>query len=330
VKDPIKNKKTILITGGAGFIGSHLVKRLARLGFKIVVVDNLNNYYSPKLKQDRLKIFLKDCDFDFYKIDISDYRALKKIFVKYKFDVVCHLAAQAGVRYSLVNPWVYERANVLGTLNLLELLKEQKRGKLVFASSSSVYGANKKLPFSERDQVDRPISLYAATKKSNELMAYAYHQLFGLPMVGLRFFTVYGPWGRPDMACFKFADLMRRGQVIEIYNFGQMARDFTYVDDIIDGLVAAIRKDFKFEIFNLGNNRPEKLNKLVALLEKNLGRVAKKRKLPLQAGDVTETWADISKAKKQLGYQPKISLEKGLKKFTDWYKDYYQVSQAIE
>ncbi len=295
-----------------------------------MVVDNLNNYYSPKLKQDRLKIFLKDCDFDFYKIDISDYRALKKIFVKYKFDVVCHLAAQAGVRYSLVNPWVYERANVLGTLNLLELLKEQKRGKLVFASSSSVYGANKKLPFSERDQVDRPISLYAATKKSNELMAYAYHQLFGLPMVGLRFFTVYGPWGRPDMACFKFADLMRRGQVIEIYNFGQMARDFTYVDDIIDGLVAAIRKDFKFEIFNLGNNRPEKLNKLVALLEKNLGRVAKKRKLPLQAGDVTETWADISKAKKQLGYQPKISLEKGLKKFTDWYKDYYQVSQAIE
>jgi len=326
----VKAKQKILVTGGAGFIGSHLVKRLARLGFKIVVVDNLNNYYSPKLKQDRLKIFLKDCDFDFYKIDISDYRALKKIFVKYKFDVVCHLAAQAGVRYSLVNPWVYERANVLGTLNLLELLKEQKRGKLVFASSSSVYGANKKLPFSERDQVDRPISLYAATKKSNELMAYAYHQLFGLPMVGLRFFTVYGPWGRPDMACFKFADLMRRGQVIEIYNFGQMARDFTYVDDIIDGLVAAIRKDFKFEIFNLGNNRPEKLNKLVALLEKNLGRVAKKRKLPLQAGDVTETWADISKAKKQLGYQPKISLEKGLKKFTDWYKDYYQVSQAIE
>lgn len=314
-----------MVTGGAGFIGSHLVKRLCKKGASVVVIDNLNNYYDPKLKKDRLKIFLKDCQFSFYKVDISNFKSLKKVFLKHKIDVIVHLAAQAGVRYSLKNPWAYERSNILGTLNLLELAKEYKINKFIFASSSSVYGKNKKMPFSEQDMTDNPISLYAATKKATELMACAYHELYDLPVAGLRFFTVYGPWGRPDMAYFKFADLMRRGQTIDLYNFGRMSRDFTYIDDIIDGILPLLEKDFNFEIFNLGNDHPEKLEKMVALLEKHFGVKFKKRMLPHQPGDAVSTWAYIKKAGKMLGFAPKISLEDGIKKFVEWYKDYFKI-----
>ena len=231
IQSMTKNKKSkILITGGAGFIGSHTAKKLIDEGYAIVIIDNLNNYYEPKLKRDRLKFFLHGYKFDFIKADISDYNALKKIFFKHKFDAVCHLAAQAGVRYSLQNPFAYEKTNILGTLNILELAKEFKIKKIVMASSSSVYGKNKKVPFSEEDKVDAPSSLYAATKKSTELLAYCYHDLHNLDIIALRFFTVYGPWGRPDMAYFKFADLIRQGKPIGVYNFGKMKRDFTYVD----------------------------------------------------------------------------------------------------
>jgi UDP-glucuronate 4-epimerase len=318
-------KKKILLTGGAGFIGSHVAKKLSEEGFFVVIVDNLNNYYSPKLKRDRLNFFLDKNNCEFIKSDIANYTSLKKVFQKNKFEAICHLAAQPGVSYSLKNPWAYERSNLLGTLNLLELAKEYSVNKFVFASSSSVYGASSKLPFSEKDTTETPISLYAATKKSTELMAYTYHHLYGISMVGLRFFTVYGPWGRPDMAYFKFADLISQGQPIDLYNFGQMERDFTYIDDIVEGVLAAIKKDFKFEIFNLGNNQSEKIDKFVGLIEKYLGKKAQKNLLPIQPGDVPKTWADIGKAKSQLDFSPKTSIEEGLEKFVFWYKDYYKI-----
>jgi UDP-glucuronate 4-epimerase len=312
----------ILVTGGAGFIGSHVAKKLIVDKHEVVIVDNLNDYYDPKLKTGRLKIFLGGLKFKFYKADIGEFKQLEKIFVKHKFDCICHLAAQAGVRYSLTNPWIYEKTNIAGTLNLLELARQNKIKKFVFASSSSVYGGNTKLPFKETDSVDRPVSFYAASKKSCELLAYAYHSLYGLKVCGLRFFTVYGPWGRPDMAYFKFADSLRKNQPIEIYNFGKMKRDFTYIDDIVSGVISAIKNDFAYEIINLGNNRPEELGGLVSLLEKYLNKTAKRKYLPMQAGDVVTTWANIDKAKKLLDYKPAISLEEGIKKFVDWYKNY--------
>ncbi|MBI4779114.1 NAD-dependent epimerase/dehydratase family protein [Candidatus Falkowbacteria bacterium] len=317
--------RKILITGGAGFIGAHTAKKLIEEKYEIVIIDNLNDYYDPKLKKDRLKIFLGGLKFKFYKADISNYKQLEKIFVKHKFDCICHLAAQAGVRYSLTNPWLYEKTNIAGTLNLLELAKINKIKKFVFASSSSVYGGNNKLPFSETDSVDKPVSFYAATKKSGELLAYAYHSLYGIKACGLRFFTVYGPWGRPDMAYFKFIDLIRKNKPIEIYNHGKMKRDFTYIDDIVSGVVSAIENTFDFEIINLGNNRPEELGRLIFLLEKHFGKIAKKKYLPMQAGDVIATWANINKAKKLLNYNPATPLEEGVKKFIAWYKNYYKI-----
>ncbi len=316
------SQKAILVTGGAGFIGSHLAKRLIDGGQKVVIVDDLNDYYEPRLKSDRLN-FLGEGKYIFEKADIADFPALKKVFEKNQIDVICHLAAQAGVRYSFKNPWIYERSNILGTLNVMEAAKEFGIKKIVFASSSSVYGGNKKMPFREADFVDKPISFYAATKKATELLAHTYYHLYGIKMIGLRFFTVYGPWGRPDMAYFKFADLITRGKPIDVYNHGKMRRDFTYIDDVVDALISAISKDFDFEIFNIGNNRPEALGDFISLLEEFFGKEAEKNYLPLQEGDMIETWADIEKAKQFLGYNPKTTLKEGLAKFVEWHKDYY-------
>ena len=325
IKNVEAKKKSILVTGGAGFIGSHLVKRLVADGYEVVIVDNLNDYYDPQLKQDRLNILLKDSEYIFEKVDIANFADLKKVFEKYNFDVICHLAAQAGVRKSLKNPWLYEKSNILGTMNIFELAKDFNIKKIVFASSSSVYGGNTKVPFSESDRVDSPISFYACTKRSKELLAYTYNHLYGIKITALRFFTVYGPWGRPDMAYFRFADLIRQGKPIDVYNYGKMRRDFTYIDDVVEGVVSALEKDVDLEIFNLGNNKPVELVRFIELLEENLGMKADKRYLPIQPGDVVETWADIKKAKKELGYDPKTTIEEGLKKFVDWYKEYNKI-----
>ena len=314
----------ILVTGGAGFIGFHLAKKLSEKD-EIVIVDNLSDYYDIKLKEARLEQ-IKD-KVEFHKIDISDFSSLKKIFEKYEFDLICHIAAQAGVRYSLINPWAYEKSNILGTLNIFELAKKFNIKKVIYASSSSVYGGNKKVPFSEEDKVDKPISLYAATKIANELMAHTYHHLYKIDMVGLRYFTVYGPFGRPDMAMFKFTKNIFEDKPIEVYNFGNMKRDFTYIDDIIGGTIKAINfclnNDDICEIINLGNSKPVELNYFIELLEKEIGKEAKKNLLPMQPGDVLETYADITKAKKILGWEPKTEIEEGVKKFVEWYRDYY-------
>ena len=312
----------ILVTGGAGFIGFHTTKALLDRGESVIIVDNFNDYYDPKIKYNRIKQIKRHKDLVVYKKDISNYREMEKIFRKHKFDKICHLAAQAGVRYSLKDPFRYEIWNNLGTLNLLELCRKFKIKDFVYASSSSVYGGNKKIHFSEKDNVDSPISFYAATKKANELYAHVYHHLYGLNCTGLRFFTVYGPWGRPDMAAYKFVRAIEEGKPIEVYNYGNMKRDFTYVSDIVKGILAAIDKPFGYEIFNLGNNRPVELNKFIAVIEKNLGRKAEKKMMPMQQGDVPATYADIRKAKKMLGFEPKTNVEQGVKKFVEWYKDY--------
>ena len=290
-----------------------------------MIVDNLSDYYDIKLKEARLEQ-IKD-KVEFHKIDISDFSSLKKIFEKYEFDLICHIAAQAGVRYSLINPWAYEKSNILGTLNIFELAKKFNIKKVIYASSSSVYGGNKKVPFSEEDKVDKPISLYAATKIANELMAHTYHHLYKIDMVGLRYFTVYGPFGRPDMAMFKFTKNIFEDKPIEVYNFGNMKRDFTYIDDIIGGTIKAINfclnNEDICEIINLGNSKPVELNYFIELLEKEIGKEAKKNLLPMQPGDVLETYADITKAKKILGWEPKTEIEEGVKKFVEWYRDYY-------
>lgn len=321
----INNMQKILVTGGAGFIGAHVAKKLLELGHEVVIVDNLNDYYNPQLKRDRLKQMLAGFSYDFVEADIVRYEQLEEIFKKHKFSAVCHLAAQAGVRWSLENLWVYAETNILGTLNILESARKYKTEKIVFASSSSVYGLNEKMPYHEDDRVDSPASLYAATKKSAELLAHSYHQLYGLKICALRFFTVYGPWGRPDMAYFKWADLITAGKPIDVYNHGMMKRDFAYIDDIVDGVAAALESDFTFEIINLGNDRPEELPKLIELLENNLGLKAEKNYLPMQPGDVANTWADISKARKLLNYQPKTSLEQGIAEFAKWHKEYYKI-----
>jgi UDP-glucuronate 4-epimerase len=313
----------ILVTGGAGFIGSHLVKRLIKLGHKVVVVDNFNDYYDIKLKEDRIRIFLKGLKLKVYRIDIADYKKLATVFKKNKFDKVIHLAAQAGVRYSLTHPFVYINSNIQGTVNLLELVKDYKIKDFIFASSSSVYGGNKKIPFAEKDRVDKPVSLYAATKKAGELICFNYHHLYNINCICLRFFTVYGPWGRPDMALFKFTRNILLGRPIEVYNYGRMARDFTYIDDIIDGIVATLDKNFSYEIFNLGNSHPEKLGDFISLVEKQTGKKAVQTKMPMQMGDVKATWADIKKAGKILAYKPKVRIGEGIGKFIEWYKEYY-------
>lgn len=317
----------ILVTGSAGFIGFHTTLRLLKDGWQVIGIDNLNQYYDPRLKKDRNKILRKNKNYKFYKIDIADYKKLEKVFRREKFTKICHLAAQAGVRYSLVNPFAYIHSNMSGFLNILELAKKYQVKEIVYASSSSVYGENAKTPFAETDRVDQPVSLYAATKKSNELIARVYHKLYGLRFIGLRFFTVYGPWGRPDMALFKFTKNILADEPIEVYNRGNLARDFTYIDDIVDGVIASIKKvtNIDFAVLNLGNNQPERLTGFIKILEKQLGKKARQKLLPMQSGDVLKTYADIRKAKKLLGYQPKYSLENGVKKFIEWYKKYYGI-----
>lgn len=313
--------KKILITGGAGFIGFHLSRALAEKGDEVIVVDNLSNYYDVQLKKDRLKQIKNKIKF--YQIDIANLGKLRRVFKENKIDKVCHLAAQTGVRYSLSNPFEYERTNVLGTLNILELMKEFEIKDFIFASSSSIYGGNKKMPFSVEDRVDKPISLYAATKRANELMAYTYHKLYDFNCIGLRLFTVYGPWGRPDMALFKFTKNILEGNPINVYNYGKMKRDFTYIADVVGGILSALEKNFGFEIFNLGNSIPVELDYFIECIERELGKKAKRKLMEIQPGDVPETFADIEKSKKMLGFEPKIKIEEGIKKFVEWYKEYY-------
>lgn len=313
-------KMKILITGTAGFIGFHLVQRLLADGHKVVGIDNINSYYDVRMKLKRNEILLKNKNYVFYKQDLSEFEKLNKIVAKEKSDIIIHLAAQAGVRYSLTNPWAYETSNVLGTLNVFESAKLNNVKRVIFASSSSVYGANKKLPFSEDDKTDTPTSLYGATKKANEVLAYSYHHLYGIETAGLRFFTVYGPYGRPDMALFKFCRNMLLNKEINVYNNGDMKRDFTYISDIVEGIVACVfMKGLKYEIYNFGGDNPVKLMDFVKLIENNLGVKAKIKFLPMQPGDVKESCADVTKARKELGYNPKVRIDKGVKLFCEWF-----------
>lgn len=314
----------ILITGGAGFIGSNLAKKLIDRGDKVVMIDNFNDYYDPQLKKDRIKKYLKGYDFKLYKGDIRDIKLLDKIFKTEKLDKVMHLAALAGVRSSLLDPIGYEDVNVRGTLNLLEMSKKYKIKNFVYASSSSVYGNNKKQPFSESDSVDTPISPYAATKKATELLAHVYSHIYGLNTTGLRYFTVYGPWGRPDMALFLFADGITKGNPIKVFNHGKMSRNFTYVDDIVSGTMAVIDANLKCEVMNIGGDREETLMRYIEVLEDNMGKKAKKKMMPMQPGDVPATVADIRKLRK-LGWKPTTRIEEGIKNFVDWYREYYKV-----
>tara|TARA_X000000368_G_scaffold417948_1_gene415880 strand:+ start:3736 stop:4695 length:960 start_codon:yes stop_codon:yes gene_type:complete len=313
----------ILITGSVGFIGYHLCKQLLDNGFSVFGIDNINDYYDINLKHSRLKKLKKYKEFQFEKIDISNYNDLKKIFVKLKPHIVINLAAQAGVRYSIENPFVYAKSNMLGFVNIIDLCKEFKIKKFIYASSSSVYGESENNIFSENDIINKPISLYAASKISNELIAYSYSQLFGLSTIGLRFFTVYGPYGRPDMAYFIFTDKIFNNKTIDVYNNGKMKRDFTYIDDIINGVISVLDKDFNYEIFNLGNNKSEELLDLIKIIEYKLSKKAKINFLPMQDGDVINTYADITKSKNLLSYNPLTSLKDGMDNFINWYKKYY-------
>jgi len=354
--DTDSDKESVLVTGAAGFIGYFLSKRLLREGFRVVGIDNLNDYYDVQLKLDRLydlgipphvfddNVYMKGTlpeaepsgryeSFRFYQVDLSDRPAMEELFEREPFDYVVNLAAQAGVRYSLENPHAYLDSNVIGFLNILEGCRHNPVRHLVYASSSSVYGANKEMPFRTSDNVDRPVSLYAATKKSNELMAHTYSHLFDIPATGLRFFTVYGPWGRPDMAYFKFADLMRAGKAIDVYNFGKMSRDFTYIDDIVESMVRLLPKPPAEEegvepphlLFNIGHNSPVDLMAFIEQVEKHLGMTAEKNLMEMQPGDVPSTWADVSDLFTRIGYKPQVGLEVGIGKFATWYRDYYGV-----
>ncbi len=316
-------QERILVTGAAGFIGFHVCRRLLADGELVVGVDNLNPYYDPALKRDRLRMLEEHPDFRFHKVDLEDFQALGEVFQAGPIDRVCHLAAQAGVRYSITDPFAYQKSNLEGFLNILELIRRHGTLHLVYASSSSVYGKNQKIPFSVDDRVDHPISLYAATKKANELMAHAYSYLYGIPCTGLRYFTVYGPWGRPDMALFIFTKAILEGRPIEVYNHGHMKRDFTYIDDIVDGTLAALKRPAAYELFNLGNSATVELVEFIRLLEEALGQQAEKRLLPLQPGDVPATAADIDRAKEKLGFNPKTTIEEGIRRFVAWYREYY-------
>ncbi len=314
----------ILVTGVAGFIGFNLTKKLISEGHHVIGIDNLNEYYDPELKHNRLKILTESNNFSFHKMDLCDYRGMENLFKTYKIDKICHLAAQAGVRYSLTHPHVYQKSNGEGFLNILELARHHKVENFVYASSSSVYGKNTKTPFSETDPVEHPISIYAASKRSNELTAYSYSHLFGIPCSGLRFFTVYGPWGRPDMALFIFTKAIINNEPISVFNNGNMIRNFTYVDDIVDGIVRVLNTPRPYEIYNIGNGRAETLLDFINEIEKNLGKKAIKQLLPLQPGDVPNTIADIEKMRK-LGYEPKTNIDIGIKNFISWYKEYYSI-----
>jgi len=340
-----------LITGAAGFIGFHLSKRLLDDGHTVIGIDNLNNYYNPKLKEDRLAILLKYPNFTFHKIDISDRPAMEQFFASLNHEhrtsnveqfYIVHLAAQAGVRYSLENPYAYIDSNVYGFLNILEGCRRHPTKHLIFDSSSSVYGLNTKMPFSVQHNVDHPVSLYAATKKANELMAHTYAYLYNIPTTGLRFFTVYGPWGRPDMALFKFTKAVLEGIPIDVYNYGNMKRDFTYIDDIIEGIIRIMDKipvpdstwngenprpstsKAPYKLYNIGNNNPVDLLYFIETIEKYLGKKAIKNLLPMQPGDVPETYADIEDLTKATGFKPSTPIEEGIKRFLEWYRGYYK------
>ena len=331
----------VIVTGCAGFIGFHLCKRLLDKGLNVAGIDNLNEYYDVRLKYDRLKGLQEYPNFYFVKDDLENREGLSSLFERSEPEVVVNLAAQAGVRYSIENPYAYINSNILGFINILECCRKFQIKHLVYASSSSVYGANKKMPFSTRHNVDHPVSLYAATKKSNELMAHTYSHLYGLACTGLRFFTVYGPWGRPDMALFKFTKAILADQSIEVFNHGKMKRDFTYIDDIVDGIEQilsmvpepnpqwkATQPDpgssyARYKIYNIGNNDPVDLTSFIREIEKNLGKEAKKVSLGLQPGDVPETYAEIEDLTQATGFSPKTSLSQGIRNFVNWYKWYY-------
>jgi UDP-glucuronate 4-epimerase len=321
---------SILVTGAAGFIGFHMAKRLCADGWQVCGLDNMNDYYDPALKEARLAQLASVKNFAFEKADLSDRKAIDALFAQWKPEVVLHLAAQAGVRYSLTNPRAYTSSNIDGFLNILEACRHGKVKHLVFASSSSVYGANKKLPFSVADNVDHPISLYAATKKANELMAHSYAHLFGLPCTGLRFFTVYGPWGRPDMALYKFTKALYEDEKLDVFNHGEMKRDFTYIDDIAEGVARVIllvpaAQPTPYKLYNIGNNRPELLTDAIRWLEEETGIKAKLNMLPMQPGDVMETYADIDELTRDTGFRPVTPLKKGIGKFVAWYRDYHKL-----
>jgi len=331
----------VLVTGSAGFIGFHLSKRLLEEGFKVAGIDNMNSYYDVTLKENRLKILLTYPDFNFFKVDITDQKSLHDLCKKYEFDVVVNLAAQAGVRYSLENPESYIDSNIVGFLNVLECCRHCNVKHLVFASSSSVYGANTKMPFSIHHNVDHPVSLYAASKKSNELMAHTYSHLFGLYCTGLRFFTVYGPWGRPDMALFLFTKAICENKPIKVFNHGKMQRDFTYIDDIVEGVVRVMGRLPEpdpnwngnnpdpgtsyagYKVYNIGNNQPVELTDFIKVIESCLGKEAKKEFCDIQPGDVPATYADIDDLVNDVGFKPKTSIKTGIDCFIKWYKKYY-------
>lgn len=337
----------ILVTGAAGFIGFHVSRRLLDQGATIVGLDNLNDYYSVQLKRDRLAILKSLSGFEFQESALEDSTAIQTLFDAFQPEVVIHLAAQAGVRYSLTNPMAYVDSNLVGFVNILEACRHHSVGHLVYASSSSVYGSNRQLPFSVHHSVDHPVSLYAATKKANELMAHTYSHLYQLPTTGLRFFTVYGPWGRPDMALFKFTRAILAGEPIDVYNHGRMRRDFTYIDDIVEGVVRVAehipearaetevsdeadpsRSAAPYRVYNIGNNQPVELLRMIELLEGCLGRTAEKQMLPMQPGDVVETYADIDQLAADVGFRPETPLATGIQRFVDWYVDYYEVSSV--
>ncbi len=338
----------ILVTGSAGFIGFHLVKKLLETGHKVTGIDNINSYYDPELKFARLAetgigrnaetfgwplVSSLYPGYSFIRMNLEDKERLEDLFRNEKFDWVCNLAAQAGVRYSIENPSAYISSNIVGFLNILEACRKNNIKHLVYASSSSVYGNSSKMPFSVNDRVDKPVSLYAATKKSNELMAYTYSHLYKLPATGLRFFTVYGPWGRPDMAPILFSNSIMAGTPIKVFNNGNLERDFTYIDDIVEGILkvfdhppvfnSAVPDDAPHSVFNIGNGKPVRLMDFIEILEKELGKVAVKEFLPMQPGDVYKTWADVTELHEQFGYKPDTTLEKGIFEFASWYKKYY-------
>lgn len=330
-----------LVTGAAGFIGFYVCQRLLAQGYDVVGLDNLNDYYEVKLKKDRLAQLLPCPTFSFVEIDLADREKIADLFASEQFTRVIHLGAQAGVRYSLQNPMAYADSNLIGTLTILEGCRQHKVEHLVYASSSSVYGMNSKMPFSTHDRVDHPVSLYAASKKANELMAHSYSHLYGIPTTGLRFFTVYGPWGRPDMAPFLFTKAILAGETIKVFNHGEMRRDFTYIDDIVEGIIRVqahppkaepswdgsdpSRSFAPYKVFNIGNNQPVKLMAFIEAIEQATGKIAIKEYLPMQAGDVPATYADIDDLQYAVGFTPATPIEEGISKFVDWYREYYGV-----
>lgn len=334
--------KKILVTGSAGFIGSHLSKRLLKEGHQVIGIDNINDYYDPQLKEDRLKQLDND-NFTNIRTNLENLDVINQTFEKYKPEIVINLAAQAGVRYSLENPHAYINSNIVGFTNILEACRHNKVEHLIYASSSSVYGANTSKPFSTSDNIDHPLSLYAATKKSNELMAHTYSHLYNLPTTGLRFFTVYGPWGRPDMALFLFTKAIVNDEPIDVFNHGNMMRDFTYVDDIVESITRLTKRPARlnpewsganpdpgssyapYKVYNIGNNSPVKLMDFIEAIENKLGKTAKKNFLPLQAGDVPETYANVDDLYRDIDFQPETTIQDGVNKFIDWYLEYYEV-----